>query len=94
MKSDQHYNFTLVNPESHELFGRADDEANINLINNSGAKRSPLRGIKEHENEDASELTPYRPSNVYLTTEPAFDKTQTKVGLISHARGTKAQPVD
>ena len=34
------------------------------------ANRSPLRGIKEHENEDQSEVTPYRPSNVFIENEP------------------------
>ena len=29
------------------------------------ANRSPLRGIREQENEDASEIT-YRPSNIYV----------------------------
>ena len=33
-----------------------------------GANRSPLRGIKEQDNEDHSELT-YRPSNIFLTEE-------------------------
>lgn len=30
--------------------------------------RSPLRGIREQENEDVSEIT-YRASNIYLTEE-------------------------
>ena len=79
MKRDEHQyvpSVTMteeVDAESQELFGRADDGL-VHQHTNNGANRSPLRGIKEHENEDASEVTPYRPSNVYITDEPELDK--------------------
>ena len=40
----------------------------------AGANRSPLKGIKEHENEDLSEVTPYRPSNVFMESEPQMNQ--------------------